>query len=58
MCGASTGPPLIGDGESRFPRARRAGAPASTGPPLIGDGETHVPAEAAEIFYWLQRVRR
>jgi len=37
---ASTGPPLIGDGEaSKVLAELMTRAPASTGPPLIGDGE-------------------
>jgi len=54
---ASTGPPLIGDGESITPGTPPEACRASTGPPLIGDGEEVVlmkPDEAA----MLQRVRR
>ncbi len=37
--GASTGPPLIGDGEATVEELENRIDKASTGPPLIGDGE-------------------
>jgi len=56
---ASTGPPLIGGGETCTSAAPiQPLSRASTGPPLIGGGELVTKSPARTVTVALQRVRR